>query len=789
MGRKSRIGPVGNCEISSHMGMNTDNIPGISGGDRDYPIAFSLFQTYAINYFRNRATSFEIPLTTKGLKELTNEKLVAESPVTYRTWKFQGNPLIHVPSFIKNREISDPFATAMKMKKGRLIGKGSNKKTLINLLILYGLTNQSIAAVTEFGSEALVQKDLYMIDARVYASMTIEEWESATATAAAVLVVNLFVTTGLRTQSRVLITGSAQGYAKLLTGLWVRHAIRNGDLAMSPGSKGSDIAREKLSSKLAGSARALALTMHENPEFIEAFQVHRYVDTRVPRGTVLGVAMAGLLWSSHLEVIIRLKRNYEDVARIFRQMKLITRQVLFRNESGQLTIDEFMGLHKLIRYRLEGLEWPAPIGLLADYIERGGAEWSTSLHEAWRMFRATPSSKRATEIARQVNSKVVPMPELESRTYSHPARRMLDRSDGLETKLISLRDRYEAFRARFRTYYNPHTRASDHWWRALESIKITESVLIVGIGAGGIADVLEQRGLTKMLGLDLNEAIPREAVGNISYVPIACKRTRLSKSSHIKTGNWFSQEILDDIKITDNFDNVVIDIEKGKERYGPEQLRPLEKQNFRGRVFSKYYVHSAEEADWILARLEETGWKINGCYLSARLDTEETTEWGPSTGREYLSMDKSGVLIIESQLGRCFPKEHPFISEYDYKLNIAHTPKKYQRIDVNATLENALGYIPVERIAAADVLIKEIGRILNETQAKGSKIKIDPSLKRRCIILKDIIEGGESRNIEYFHELVSNPKKYSRSERNLIEKTSPRLLALLKAQAKGDEQL
>jgi hypothetical protein len=584
------IGPTGNPAPRTWVEVNTDNVPGISGGSTDYPIPMQSFMSAVVtaSCLSMRAGRprrvFRIALLGSEYPPLPDPSRTSTVPAP-RMVPLPHNPLAHIPSLRILRtapRIGTPTATLVS-RQGLLTG-------LFTLLLCgkhtgnmaaetgdtRAISGVDIAAATSQGSERILTCAVRACILAVTWHMTWFTEQRRWRHAEDVLVDNLCAAMAHHLYLAVTHPLTEKAYA-----------LELGIGRENPGTSGHANAVRFLQRRLIGSVRhdirspALVRDAWGNIQFPEICRTAPPVFTvRMQLGVVAWIA----LLSADQSVLGVFKRLIRDTWKEVDDDNPIATHV---QTAG--------GRRVVARAALAAAEGLLPEDiLLSDPGILAGDDTS-----AWRRLRdrepapvrpptsvsllepdiPAPSYCTITTTGQRVSMPAPPQ-------YLNPVKGQAYVGDRLA--------RITGCRSTVAAVWGPHIRG------------LRGLTLVVGTGSGGIQAALDGLGL-RSDGMDLASIIPPGRTAALGWVPGDIAGRPLAKLSSVMwdtTGNWF-----DDggrMALTrDEYHNVIIDIEGGATRYGVELLDPLSFANWHGTVLMRLFLTQGELdsfASWATAR-------------------------------------------------------------------------------------------------------------------------------------------------------------------------------------------
>jgi len=160
----------------------------------------------------------------------------------------------------------------------------------------------------------------------------------------------------------------------------------------------------------------------------------------------------------------------------------------------------------------------------------------------------------------------------------------------------SIDSRREYLGDRLKKHYGVTSTAAYNWIGPISKLDESESIGVVGTGAGGVQRLLSDIGLPSV-GLDLRSTIPLTRLGDFNYRPPECSQSELATLSpltHTSSGDILDPDVVTAFIGLHNVNTIIVDIEKGADRYGYEVIDSLLSGGFRGKLLIKFFLTKAE---------------------------------------------------------------------------------------------------------------------------------------------------------------------------------------------------
>lgn len=149
-----------------------------------------------------------------------------------------------------------------------------------------------------------------------------------------------------------------------------------------------------------------------------------------------------------------------------------------------------------------------------------------------------------------------------------------------------------------------------YWEPYAKLFPINKPLLVVGSGPGAVARVALDRGVDSVYGLDLRSSLPMKAHRFVSYKPPLVQSSEYADRYHqaaesfMTTGDWMDPDISRRFLLYDSGQStVVIDIQRGEDRFGLETLGPVLRWKTAGLVIIRLYL-SLQESIEIMSDLQ-----------------------------------------------------------------------------------------------------------------------------------------------------------------------------------------
>jgi hypothetical protein len=584
------IGPVGNPGPRTWVETNTDNIPGISGSSLDYPIPMQSFMSavvtaacLSIRAHRPRRV-FRIGLVASEYPQLPDADRTATVPAPTMQ-ALPHNPLAHVSSLRILR--TAPRIGTPTVHKAHRVGLLTGLFTLIlcgkrtgNMAADTGdtraISGVDIAAATSQGSERIL---LCATRACILATTWHMTWfteQKRWRHAEDILVDNLCAAMASHLYLAVTHPMTDKCYA-----------LELGIGRENPGTSGHANAVRFLQRRLVGSVR------HDirSPTVVQA----SWKDIQFPE--ISRTAPPVFLTRLQLGVVtwITLLNANESVIGTFKELIRKTWKEVDTDNPISTNIQVAGGKRVVARAALLAADKMLPTDIrLEDPCIISGDDTS-----AWRLLRnqeGAPSRPPVCVPVLEVKVPEVHLCTIESigpRASMPPPPQYLSASRG-NSHIVDRIARITGDRSTVAAVWGPHL------------AKLRGATLVVGTGSGGIQAALDGLGL-KSDGIDLATIIPPGRTASLGWVPGDIAGRPLAKLSSVMwdtSGDWFE----DGGRLAlarGEYNNIIIDIERGRVRYGTELLDPLSFSNWRGKLLVRMFLIPSElneVVSWMIAR-------------------------------------------------------------------------------------------------------------------------------------------------------------------------------------------
>nr|WMI40125.1 MAG: RNA-dependent RNA polymerase [Rhizoctonia cerealis phyllomonavirus] len=588
-----RIAPIGTLGEFTWIKLNTDNVPGISGGLIDYQVPMQTFMSWVARVATWAPASagrvVRISLSNEGLVPLQDIVRTARGELE-SVPRLRGNPLCMTPDL---RVLS--FSAAI---PGQVIQSDQALQRPIS--VLAGAIFSQVTLRGRFDLAADLGTRVDLPDVAAFCAMGGRRVFSAMVVACGLGTVWGMSTIVGREQHRHHIDVLAHNVASAICDAVFEHIehpefdsswlCRNDLLVFGTGSAAATSGRRTLAQSVARWSVERILdpqrfnTLWGSVIFPRVIRQHPYLLST--RFKLVGLIWAWTLSSPHT---------------LFGQAKRLLARICHRirdHYSGELLIDDHdLPSAHIVNQSFRHIIPETPHVLAAmDLADRDLVVLEGGVSSALRLLRQARRPTRSTVTpvnpdlpsggdvgtftAEQSGSSLTfPYtlgPQLPGRTPSQVARDKFGRTYGRKS-------------------------VAGHAWGPLLA-QLSGPVLVVGTGAGGIQSYLAQLGV-ETLGFDLASTLPElQATSVRPLVPESEPGWECYYSSRVVegSGDWFSEGA---IVLRDNqWETVIIDIQSSSERHWLELLEPLITAAWRGTALVTMYL-SRDEVDMTYSRL------------------------------------------------------------------------------------------------------------------------------------------------------------------------------------------
>lgn len=608
---QSLIGPVGNSTLATHISLCTDNIPGLSGGKIDYPVAFQQYFSYLISGIRAshdtdhplKKAYYTINLSVNNLTPLESTNIdLKYSPKLSVPTRLQNNKILAIEDInLKDTAINrfNPDESLEKLyAPDKLLQEANLEWLLTNLFLAWGAKRGSSVESSIFDEEELVTRKLDVLCGRALGP---ERLVQATVNAAIILSISHLMRRSDNDDSPTLRYRVCHSYVKMLVSSWIHLAPTIPEIAnylsenqlwfSSVGINGEKTAVQRMNLTLARRV-VEKLDYTQKWSWLAKQQIWFSGSTQRTKFDVYFSQLSVILW------YIRLFMTERDPLFDRSSDYLVMRKVIcdrpqyipsnFKTE----TIVHFMVVKLESQLSADMLDLLIPLYQLRT---EGVIRVKTSLEEFVRSFRTLPltvdipacnkPSLMTEHSDWNVTFKSAPRGGL---SVQFPRK--------LSPHLASTSNRLDYIKERATKFYGITSTAAYNWAHVLSDLRGDDLVGVLGTGSGGIQKYLSDIGISSV-GLDLRDTIPLGRLGDYNFQPpeiAGDKLAILSPVAHNTTGDCSEPDVLSTFFTLHPITSLVVDIEKGSQRFGYEVIDWIISSGYRGRIIIKFFLTQEE---------------------------------------------------------------------------------------------------------------------------------------------------------------------------------------------------
>jgi hypothetical protein len=583
------IGPVGNPGPRGWVAVDTDNVPGISGSAHDYPVPVQSFMScvtaaaVACARVGGEQRVFRIALDAQHYPELpdADRNSSVEPPALP---PLRHNPLCHIPS-IKILRVAARLGVPVDQRVARV-------GLLTGLFVLHGTCSQNARAAAELGDErTLAQVDV----AGALACGADALMEALTRAAVQLFIWHMTWFTEeqkWRHDDQVLCDNLASSLAKSTYAVFTHPGMQGECIELlgvgreNPGSSGYRAGVDKLRRVLASEIRSRVRIPEECLRAWEATQFPHSAQGAPPY-LLTRLQMSITAWCAFL------RSDTHSLGPLKQAIRTTWKRL---GDDGPLAIgiNSALGLRKFYRFLhvLLGPDVGQPLELAGP-----PKVLPFDMAQSWRRMRQY--RPRATGHDRQAEQFQRPLPEPQQAVLEHAGTALI-RAPTLgacESVLHTYHDRLARIIGRRST-------APAVWAPLLAEER--GPLLVAGTGSGGVQWACAHMGIPSF-GLDLASTIPPERTARTGWKPadiMGLSTAVLSAAMWNSDGDWYGRA--GQLALSEQrFRTVVIDLESGSKRHGPEALTPLALAGYTGVVLWRLFPTLLELnaiVSWLSAR-------------------------------------------------------------------------------------------------------------------------------------------------------------------------------------------
>lgn len=747
------IGPIGNVMMSSWTYYNSDNIKGVSGGKIDYPIAFQQFFSYlyALTRFAHErsvnAQYASILLTNEQLPELIDEMITTNESLTLpKLPKLANNPILHVGELYvstqnKYRDLKDVVAKN-KRSLDSFKHTDEDKRKLLTTLFTYWCVNSKTTRLQLDKTEVHVTEGLTKIDLFTSRCITPDIMYKSSLDAIARLIIFKYMSTVADLEHRYMTAALAEVYAAEVVLSWAKNLTRSlglrnylinqGDWEMSVGEDGHKIAVRNLIAKFAARATELVKDQDYVEKLINS-PIYFLRSNNRTRIEIYCETASILLWYLYFFT------DWSDSSLGKLKIELLNLRTSLR-EATETSLDPDLLMTNLVKkllifcnnsnvYLTTNMEmkFTELINATIIYVD-------TSESEAIRWFRQFTTVEQKYDRMYEIQTvKRIKFPSHVGNVFMAGSLFRVEWKQGPPRDLLPVQVPDDHLRLRIHhtglRVIGKYSSAANLWYGAMRNYMNETNILVVGTGAGGIQALCSYLGLNS-IGLDLRSTIPTDRLGDFSYKPPEIElidNAELSPLCHTTDGDFFNAKTLSTAIELHEVRNIIIDIEKGKHRFGYEVIDQLINAGYIGKISVKFFL-TEEEMEWMFCCLKlfsptpvyvHAPWGISKYYTNPIIYTmsmpanpmypEEVMfnwhireiippEFPPddikTTTLDLLSLVSKGTLIVPKDTIRDTVKE----SEKLCNSLIKRTRRKVSKVLMNKTLASYYVLVTLDKI-------------------------------------------------------------------------------------------
>nr|WMI40114.1 MAG: RNA-dependent RNA polymerase [Rhizoctonia cerealis phyllomonavirus] len=593
LGSSGAIRPLGNLSVAEHIAFNTDNIDGISGGVKDYPIAFQLFFSIGIQHCRKLKSGFKSENRRFMFSLSASDTVEIEEPT------FIFNPTTPVPPLI--RHIGNPLVdveveASVDKKRVRpeiIPFPPEYSRPVLAGAILSTLMRKSITSTRLEDAKAnIIVEEL---DEALFIGIGAENVYNAAVVAGTNFMVYKYLLTGGKLSETHRIRAMAEAVSKLLVQMISQGVLREGhrypmswactSIRTRPGRDGFSLGKDGFRLLIAEDITRLALSRSFCMELGDVVLPSK--GDAISEWDAIGLDSARLMWTVCFRcpeaTVGEVRKEFHRMRRMirgdFQSAVLMEAYRLYRLNLGQVLIenadilgDEADAILELTHSLFQGVD------LTTEEVFRRARRWTS------KTISLAP--KRDEKYTRVADQKVLLASRGAARITPTPMRDL-----GPAPQLNTI----ERILTRMRVSYAVHGTIGPMWYHVLRrEVVSSRSARVFGTGSGGVQRILSSLGKPSE-GVDLETTIAPEVLQLGYGQPADCigrDDAFYSKAGLASTGDVYQPSVIRKCAVA--HDLIIIDIELKGERNYAALFSSLKESGVQARVGIKMILSPQE---------------------------------------------------------------------------------------------------------------------------------------------------------------------------------------------------
>jgi len=591
IGSKGAVRPLGNLRVAEHVAFNTDRIPGVSGGEIDYPLVFQMFFCTGIEWARSFSRievsngskrRFTLPVDVTYVEPLQEPEFALDETFTWlpNLASCPGNPLVHIDDLQVKREkvlarvqeIPFPLEVDLRVLSGSLF-------TIL-------LRKRVVTTRLEEAENAVRYDEL---DEALFYAVGAETIYQASVVAGAHLLAYRYIMTSSAPVDRHKPTALSLRVASIISELTYSGTLREGRrhpgswahymTEAAPGRNGSREGRKRFEQMLGSDI--LNMSLSQAFAFPEVDLVLPNMGDAVSDIDSVCAQISRILWICNARCP---QTTMGEIRKEFQRCRKLMREAHQLAVLGSVFLEYSARLRAILFFNHDILGDEAlPIDSMFDRPMQGVA---ASAEDCLR--RARKWSRVVIEPIPRLRERYLPGDNVRVPVRVGTELRVSAGMVAVRAPETQLPDR-DLFMRRARQSFAPYSTVGSLWYPILKAeAKGIASSVVLGTGSGAIQRVLASLGCASE-GLDLEAAIPPDVLREGRGAPPDCVGVPGAVYSNVvfeTTGDALDPSVLQ-AAITPLTRLVVADLELSAQTPSVEMITALSKIGYDGRLLVK----------------------------------------------------------------------------------------------------------------------------------------------------------------------------------------------------------